>query len=65
MITICAWHKKYFPDEAPPILSRITTNPGTVSHGMCKKCAEAVRRDWSETGRKRLIAAGKRAGIKQ
>lgn len=66
MICLCAWHKIHFPNEEPPELSRCNSNPGTVSHGICKRCSEKVRKEWAESGKtKRIVAAGYRQGVKE
>ena len=40
MISICAWHKKYFPNEKPKVLNNDNLNDWKISHGMCKRCSE-------------------------
>jgi len=40
MITICAWHKKYFPNEKPKVLNNDNLDDWKISHGMCKRCSE-------------------------
>ena len=38
MTTVCAWHKKYFPDDPEEVIADDGLDDDQVSHGMCSDC---------------------------
>jgi len=38
---ICAWHKKYFPDEGEYVINE-GVSKDIVSHGICDRCSEIL-----------------------